>query len=87
MICAALPTVPPMALTGLGMVLAGDLTGAGLAAHAPDEHAGGVSRQPHMAHTVGGVGVRLLCPLSSLLGRVAGALVPAARFCHGGAVL
>lgn len=32
------------------------------------------------AHTVGGVGVRLLCPLTSLLGRVVGVCSPAARF-------
>ena len=32
------------------------------------------------AHTVGGVGVRLLCPLTSLLGRVVGICFPAARF-------
>lgn len=31
------------------------------------------------AHTVGGVGARLLCPLTSLLGRVAGDVSPAAR--------
>ena len=34
----------------------------------------------YLAHTVGGVGVRLLCPLTSLLGWVVGVLIPAARF-------
>jgi len=43
------------------------------------EHADGRTFA-YNAHTVGGVGVRLLCPLTSLLGRVVGICFPAARF-------
>lgn len=43
------------------------------------EHADGLSFACY-AHTVGGVGVRLLCPLTSLLGQVVGVCSPTARF-------
>ena len=69
-----------------GMRLAGGMqanpTGAGFTAQAPGQHADGRFFASY-AHTVGGVGVRLLCPLTSLLERVAGGCSPAARFDGG----
>lgn len=72
----AFPTTPP---GGVVFGLIQGLAGAGQRAQAPDEHADRplVGR---VSHTVGGVGVRLLCPLTSLLGRVVGVCSPAARF-------
>lgn len=55
------------------------LAGAGQPAQAPDLHADGPAIALN-AHTVGGVGVRLLCPLTFLSGRVVGIGFPAARF-------
>lgn len=66
-----------------GMRLAGGIqanpTGAGFTAQAPAQHADGCILASY-AHTGGGVGVRLLCPLTSLLGRVAGGCSHVARF-------
>lgn len=59
-----------------------DLAGAGQPAQASDLRADGRTFA-YNAHTVGGVGVRLLCPLTSLLGRVVGVCSPAARFDRG----
>ena len=56
-----------------------DLAGAGQPAQALDLHADGLTFA-YYVHTVGGVDVRLLCPLTSLLGWVVGVLIPAARF-------
>ena len=78
--CAAFPVAPS---GGRACGLTHDLAGAGQPAQAPDlidnQHADGLSFARY-AHTVGGVGVRLLCPLSSRLGRVVGVCSPAARF-------
>jgi hypothetical protein len=72
----------PMASSGGGAFgLTCDLAGAGQPVQAPDEHADGLNLA-YGSHTVGGVGVRLLCPLTSLLGRVVGHL-PTARFDGG----
>jgi len=49
------------------------------------QHAGRAGR-PEDAHTEGGVGARIVCPLSSLLGRVVGIYLPAARL-YGGVSL
>ncbi len=74
----------PLAHSGGGVHgLTYDLAGAGQPAQAPElihtRHADGLSFACY-AHTEGGVGVRLLCPLTSLLGRVVGVCSPAARF-------
>jgi hypothetical protein len=54
-------------------------TGAGQVVHAPERHADRAVL-PMKVHTVGGVGVRDVCPLTSLLGRVVGVFIPAIRF-------
>lgn len=79
--CAAFPDTPP---GGVCFGLSHDLAGAGQAVQAPDQHADGLSFACY-AHTAGGVGVRSLCPLTCLLGRVVGVCSPAARF-DGGVV-
>lgn len=49
---------------------------------AKTRHAGRAN-SPFSAHTEGGEGVRAVCLLSSLLGRVVGICAPAARLCGG----
>jgi len=78
--CAVFPVAPS---GGRAFGSTYDLAGAGQPAQASefncDQHADGLTFA-HCVHTVGGVDVRLLCPLTSLLGRVVGVLFPAARF-------
>ncbi len=77
--CAVKPLVRPIGLVG---GVQANPTGAGFTVQAPEQHADGRTFASY-AHTVGGVGVRLLCPLTSLLGRVAGVCSPATRFDGG----
>lgn len=70
--CAAFPVAPS---GGRACGLPHELAGAGQPKQASelicDQHADRFSTA-YSAHTEGGVGVRLLCPLTSLLGRVVG---------------
>lgn len=81
--CAAFPVAPS---GGRACGLTHDLAGAGQPAQASeltcDQHADGL-HFAYNVHTVGGVDVRLLCPLTALLGWVVGVLFPAARFDGG----
>lgn len=81
--CAVFPVAPS---GGRACGLTHDLAGAGQPAQASepncDQHADGLNFA-YNVHTVGGVDVRLLCPLTSLLGWVVGVCSPAARFDGG----
>ncbi|MEH6521203.1 hypothetical protein [Sulfitobacter sp.] len=85
--CAALPTVPPLAILGFGVALSDDLTGAGLAVHAPDEHADVHPRVCCKAQTGGGLGVRTVCPFTSLFNWTAGCFVRLWSAFFGGVLL
>jgi hypothetical protein len=61
-----------------------DLAGAGQPVQAPGQHADGLNLA-YGSHTLGGLGVWLLCPLPFALCRVLRFLLPAARIGSGAA--
>lgn len=76
----ATPTTPP---GGVCFGLSHDRAGAGQAVHAPDLHAGGADPALEI-HTEGGVDVRTVCPLTSLLELDCGSVcAPAVPFSCG----